>query len=57
MKVKDYKNGYCIVALKYWNRYEENAYVDRFTKDEEEAERIRNSLERADGIPFIIVEV
>lgn len=57
MKVKDYKNGYCIVVKAYWDRYGKNAYVDRFTTDYEEAEYICSSLSRADNMTFIIVEV
>lgn len=56
-RVKNYSNGYCVVALKYWQQYEENAYVDWFTTDEDEAERVRLSLARADRMTFIIVEV
>ena len=56
-RVKDYRNGYCIVALRHWQQYEENAFVEFFTKDEDEAMRVRSSYERADNMCFIIVEV
>lgn len=57
MRVKNYENGYCIVAEKYWREYEDNAFVSTFTKDEIEAEYIQTSLERVDRIKYVIVEV
>ena len=57
MKVKHYAYGFCVVAKKNWDNYEEDAFVEWFTRDEDEAERVRASLSRADQMDFIIVEV
>lgn len=55
MKVNDYNTGYAVVQLRYWNEYKEDAYVERWFNDIDEAVRNANSLTRNDGIFFIVV--
>lgn len=57
MKVRNFKNGFCLVVAKYWYNYKNNAYVTRFYESLEEAEREIVSFERCDGIEYVIVEV
>ena len=57
MKVKDYKNGYCLVVASHYYKYEKEAYVTRFYQNLEEAEREIVSFERCDGVEYVIVEV
>ena len=55
MRVKDTDN-YCIVKRGYWERYGKNAFVERVCYSEEEARYVKNSLERCDGIDFVIIK-
>jgi len=57
MRVKNYFNGFCVVVKRYWDKYGRDAFVDYFTRDEDDAEQVLSSLSRADGIDFVIVEV
>lgn len=49
-------NKYLIILEKYWNKYGNNAYIDRVCYDLEEAEYVRESLERNDRMNFVIVK-
>lgn len=49
-------NKYLIILEKYWKKYGNNAYVDRVCCDLEEAEYVRDSLERNDRMNFVIVK-
>ena len=55
MRVKD-SSGYLVVAKKYWNQYGMMAYVDRVCINLDEARYVRDSLERCDGMAFVIIK-
>lgn len=57
MKVANLVNGYAIVPTSRWRKFGLNAEVERFATNLDEARYIRSSLERNDGISFIIVDV
>lgn len=57
MKVANLANGYAIVPANRWRKFGLNAEVERFTINLDEARYIRSSLERNDGISFVIVDV
>lgn len=57
MKVANLVNGYAIVPANRWRKFGLNAEVERFTTNLDEARYIRSSLERNDGISFVIVDV
>lgn len=57
MKVANLTNGYAIVPTSRWRKFGLNAEVERFTTNLDEARYIRSSLERNDGISFVIVDV
>ena len=57
MKVANLVNGYAIVPASRWRKLGLNAEVERFTTNLDEARYIRSSLERNDGISFVIVDV
>lgn len=57
MKVANLTNGYAIVPASEWRKFGLNSEVERFTTNLDEARYIRSSLERNDGISFIIVDV
>lgn len=57
MKVANLVNGYAIVPTSRWRKFGLNAEVERFTTNLDEARYIRSSLERNDGISFVIVDV
>ena len=57
MHVKEINNdAYLVVAAKYWDKYGMDAFVDRVCWDLEEAKYVRSSLERADGMSFVIIK-
>lgn len=55
MRVRD-TDGYAIVKSSYWDKYGNNAFVERICYDLDEARYVRNSLERCDGISFTIIK-
>ena len=55
MKVKD-TNNYAIVKTSYWNKYGNDAFIERICWDIEQARYERNALERCDGISFTIIK-
>lgn len=57
MKVANLTNGYAIVPASRWRKFGLNSEVERFTTNLDEARYIRSSLERNDGISFVIVDV
>lgn len=57
MKVANLTNGYAIVPESRWRKLGLNTEVERFTTNLNEARDIRSSLERNDGISFVIVDV
>lgn len=57
MKVANLTNGYAIVPASRWRKFGLNAEVERFTTNLDEARYIHSSLERNDGISFVIVDV
>ena len=57
MKVANLTNGYAIIPTSRWRKFGLNAEVERFTTNLDEARYIRSSLERNDGISFVIVDV
>lgn len=56
-KVTNLVNGYAIVPASRWRKFGLNSEVERFTTNLDEARYIRSSLERNDGISFVIVDV
>lgn len=57
MKVANLMHGYAIVPASKWRKFGLNSEVERFTTNLDEARYIRSSLERNDGISFVIVDV
>lgn len=57
IKVANLTNGYAIVPASKWRKFGLNSEVERFTTNLDEARYIRSSLERNDGISFVIVDV
>lgn len=57
IKVVNLTNGYAIVPASRWRKFGLNAEVERFTTNLDEARYIRSSLERNDGISFVIIDV
>lgn len=57
IKVANLTNGYAIVPASRWRKFGLNSEVERFTTNLDEARYIRSSLERNDGISFVIVDV
>lgn len=57
MKVANLTNGYAIVPESRWRKFGLNSEVERFTTNLDEARYIRSSLERNDGISFVIIDV
>lgn len=55
-KVRDVRSGYAVVVRQYWINYGMNAFVDRICYDLDEAKYVRNSLERADKMSFVIID-
>lgn len=55
MRVRD-TDDYAIVKSSYWDKYGNNAFVERICYDLDEARYVRNSLERCDGIEFTIIK-
>ena len=57
MRVRDFnKDEYLVVVRKYWNSFHDNAFVERICYDEDDARYTRDSLERSDGISFVIIK-
>lgn len=57
IKVANLTNGYAIIPASKWRKFGLNAEVERFTTNLDEARYIRSSLERNDGISFVIIDV
>ena len=55
MKVKDFDRGYAIIKYNYWLKYKQNSFVERYSHDLNEAKFIKDSLERCDRIPFVVI--
>lgn len=47
--------GFAVVAESYWHQYKSSSYVDRVCATLDEAEYVRDSLERNDGMSFCII--
>jgi len=56
MRIKDVIDKWCVVKRVYWERYGKRAFVERICDSEEEARYVKNSLERCDGIDFVIIK-
>lgn len=54
-KLWQVRKGFAVVAESYWYQYKNNAYVDRVCATLDEAEYVRDSLERNDGMSFCII--
>lgn len=57
MRVKSYDHGYVVVRKRYWENYGRNAYIERWCETYEEAKYVKDSLERNDGLAFLIIGV
>ena len=56
VKVWQVHAGYVVVAEKYWKQYGKNTFIDRREDSLESARYVRSSLERNDGMSFVIVD-
>lgn len=56
MRVRDDQINYLVVVKRYWMQYGNMAYVDRVCFDLDEARYVRDSLERCDGMEFVIIK-
>ena len=57
MRVKNYEHGYVVILERYWKNYRQNAYIERWCATKEEAQYVKDSLEKADGLPYLVIGV
>lgn len=56
LKVYQVRGGYAIVPLRYWKNYKQGSFVERVESSLDSARYTRWSLERCDGIDYIIID-
>ena len=56
IQIKDLKKNYAIVIEKNYNKYNKYTYVERICYSQEEAEYVKESLERIDKISFKLTQ-